>query len=69
LITEVVSLIVALSVEQREFRGIAHREKSRPGTAMESPGVGREARVTVAFINTVELQSSLRSTKTFSEGT
>jgi hypothetical protein len=34
LITEVVSLIVAVRVEQREFRGKAHKEKSRPGWAI-----------------------------------
>jgi hypothetical protein len=69
LMTEVVSLIVAEIVEQREFSGSIARAKSRPGTTRESPLVGREAWVSVIDINAVELHSNFLSTKTFSEGT
>jgi hypothetical protein len=67
--TEVVSLIVALRVEQRELRGRGVRAKSRPGTTMESPTAGMLARVVVKLIKQVEDQSTFLSTKTFSLGT
>jgi hypothetical protein len=61
--------MVADRVEQRELRGRAQREKSRPGTRMESPSEGREARDTVIDINTSDDHRIFLSTNTFSEGT
>jgi hypothetical protein len=71
LITEVVSLIVAVRVEQREFKGKDWRAKSRPGTAIGTPGCATPelAKLTLIVWYTVEDHSIARSTNTFSDGT
>jgi hypothetical protein len=69
LITDVVSLIVAVIVEQREFMGKAHRDQSRPYEQMGWPAGMTFVEVVEKVMKTVLDHSSARSTYTFSEGT
>jgi len=67
--TVVVSLIVAVSVEQRELSGNEQRAKSRPGQTIGAPSARTTAMAALNWLKTVDDHSIPLSTNTFSEGT